>query len=181
MTLRRISNALGLLAATVALALAVSGPATAQDSGSRDVLRVGWSQDPKTLNPFVGVNEEEFAIWAINWELLVGFSPEDLTPAPAIAENWDVSEDGRTVTYHLIEDAVWSDGEPITSADVKWSLETLGIGGSALLRLHGRRHGNRDARRPHGRAEDEAAQRPAHRRPLRLHPAGARLGQGAGR
>ncbi len=128
MRLRRISNGLGLLAATVALALAVSGPATAQDSGG-DVLRIGWSQDPKTLNPFVGVNEEEFTIWAINWELLVGFDPEDLTPAPAIAESWDVSEDGKTVTFHLIEDAKWSDGEPITSEDVKWSLETLGENG----------------------------------------------------
>ena len=128
MKLRRISFGIGLLAATAAVVLAVSGPATAQED-SRDVLRIGWSQDPKTLNPFVGVNEEEFTIWAINWELLVGFNPEDLTPAPAIAESWDVSEDGRTVTFHLIEDAKWSDGEPITSADVKWSLETLGENG----------------------------------------------------
>jgi peptide/nickel transport system substrate-binding protein len=129
MKLRRISNGLGLLVAAVALALAVSGPATAQESGGGDVLRIGWSQDPKTLNPFVGVNEEEFTIWAINWELLVGFNPEDLTPAPAIAESWDVSEDGRTVTFHLIEGAKWSDGEPITSEDVKFSLETLGENG----------------------------------------------------
>ena len=129
MRLRRISNGLALLAATVALALAVSGPATAQDSGGKDVLRIGWSQDPKTLNPYVGVNEEEFTIWAINWELLVGFNPEDLTPAPAIAESWDVSEDGKTVTFHLIKDAKWSDGVPITSADVKFSLESLGENG----------------------------------------------------
>ncbi len=124
---------LGTVAAILgaSIGLAVTTGATAQEdsggeSGSNDVFRIGWSQDPKTLNPFVGVNEEEFTIWAINWELLVGFDPEDLTPAPAIAESWDVSEDGKTVTFHLIEDATWSDGEPITSADVKWSLETLG-------------------------------------------------------
>ncbi len=128
MKLRRISFGLSLVAATAAVVLAVSGPATAQDSGN-DVLRIGWSQDPKTLNPFVGVNEEEFLVWAINWELVLGFDPEDLKPAPAIAESWDVSEDGRTVTFHLIKDATWSDGEPITSADVKWSLETLGSEG----------------------------------------------------
>jgi len=128
MKLRRISFGLSLVAATVAVVLAASGPATAQDSG-KDVLRIGWSQDPKTLNPFVGVNEEEFTIWAINWELVLGFDPETLKPAPAIAESWDVSEDGKTVTFHLIKDATWSDGEPITSADVKWSLETLGSEG----------------------------------------------------
>jgi len=121
------------MAALIVAAATLSIPAAAQDEGAstggESVLRIGWSQDPKTLNPFVGVNEEEFIVWAINWELLVGFSPEDLSPAPAIAESWDVSEDGRTVTYHLIEDATWSDGEPITSEDVKFSLETLGENG----------------------------------------------------
>ncbi len=122
----RLAVGATMLMLLVAGGVALGGPAaTAQDSG-KDVLRIGWSQDPKTLNPFIGVNEEEFTIWAINWELLVGFSPEDLSPAPAIAESWDVSEDGKTVTYHLIENAKWSDGEPITSADVKFSLETLG-------------------------------------------------------
>jgi peptide/nickel transport system substrate-binding protein len=129
MSLSRLVTSAAMLVATVAGAVAIGGStAVAQDSGN-DVLRIGWSQDPKTLNPFVGVNEEEFTIWAINWELLVGFSPEDLSPAPAIAESWDVSEDGRTVTYNLIQDATWSDGEPITSEDVKFSLETLGENG----------------------------------------------------
>ena len=94
------------MAALIVAAATLSVPAAAQDegasSGGESVLRIGWSQDPKTLNPFIGVNEEEFTIWAINWELLVGFSPEDLSPAPAIAESWDVSEDGRTV--HLPPD-----------------------------------------------------------------------------
>jgi peptide/nickel transport system substrate-binding protein len=129
MRLTRFGTIAAILAASTGLGLA-AGAASAQEadsaSASKDVLRIGWSQDPKTLNPFVGVNEEEFTIWAINWELLVGFDPENLSPAPAIAESWDVSEDGKTVTFHLIEDATWSDGKPITSEDVKWSLETLG-------------------------------------------------------
>jgi peptide/nickel transport system substrate-binding protein len=128
----KVLAAIAILLAAITVGAFGSGGAQAQDSGAgggNDVLRIGWSQDPKTLNPFVGVNEEEFLIWAINWELLVGFSPENLSPAPAIAESWEVSEDGRTYTYHLIEDATWSDGEPITSADVKFSLETLGENG----------------------------------------------------
>ena len=80
MKLRRISIGLGLLAATVALALAASGPATAQDPGN-EVLRIGWSEDPKTLNPFIGVNEEEYTIWALNWELLLSFDPVTLAPS----------------------------------------------------------------------------------------------------
>ena len=53
------------------------------------------------------------------------FSTEDLSPVAGIAEDWEVSEDGKTVTFKLA-DRNWSDGEPITSADVKYSLETLG-------------------------------------------------------
>ena len=63
---------------------------------SKDVLRIGWSQDPKTLNPFVGVNEEEYTVWALKWELLSNFDPEDLRPTPGIAESWEVSEDKKT-------------------------------------------------------------------------------------
>ena len=77
-----------------------------------------------TLNPFTEVNEEGFNVWATNWDLLVNFSPDDLKPVPGIAESWEVSEDGKTVTFELDPTRKWSDGKPITSADVKWSLET---------------------------------------------------------
>jgi peptide/nickel transport system substrate-binding protein len=117
-----------MLALTVALVSAVVAlPAGAQDDGATEsnVLRIGWGQDPQTLNPFVGLDEEDFTIWALTWDLLVGFDPEDLTPTAGIAEDWEVSEDGKTVTFTLAE-RNWSDGEPITSEDVKYSLETLG-------------------------------------------------------
>jgi peptide/nickel transport system substrate-binding protein len=122
----------GTLAATVALAVALASPSGAQDSkkGDEAILKIGWAQAPNTLNPFVGQDEEDYSIWAINWDLLVNFSPKDLTPAPGIAESWDVSDDRKTVTFHLVPDAKWSDGEPITSADVKWSLEVLGSKGA---------------------------------------------------
>jgi peptide/nickel transport system substrate-binding protein len=119
-----------MLLAAVALAAAVIAlPATAQeDDGSsedKQILRIGWGQDPQTLNAFTGLDEEGYTIWAATWDLLVNFSPEDLSPTAGIAESWEVSEDQKTVTFTLA-DRRWSDGEPITSEDVKWSLETLG-------------------------------------------------------
>ena len=41
----------------------------------------------------------------------------DGAAVPAIAESWDVSEDGLTYTFHLREDANWSNGEPVTAND----------------------------------------------------------------
>jgi peptide/nickel transport system substrate-binding protein len=107
------------------MALAWAVPAAAQDSGGKDVLRLGWAQEPQTLNPFIDQDEEDFRIWSINYDLLINFSPEDLGPTPGIAESWTVSDDKKTVTFKLFPDHKWSDGQPITSKDVKWSLETF--------------------------------------------------------
>ncbi|MEZ4867407.1 MAG: peptide ABC transporter substrate-binding protein [Caldilineaceae bacterium] len=40
---------------------------------------------------------------------------------PGAADSWEVSEDGRTWTFHLRQDAKWSDGTPITAADWVYS------------------------------------------------------------
>ncbi len=114
------------LAALVMVLCLWAVPASAADKG----LRIGWSQAPQTLNPFVDLDAEDYIVWAINWETLVGYSPRDLSPVPGLARSWSVSPDRRTVTFKLVRGASWSDGEPITSADVKWSLETLGRRGA---------------------------------------------------
>jgi peptide/nickel transport system substrate-binding protein len=121
----------GITAIVAAAAVVATSPVAAQDTqGGDTVLKIGWAQNPKTLNPFVGQDEEDFSVWAINWDLLVNFSPKDLTPVPGIAESWDISDDKKTVTFHLVKDAKWSDGKPLTSADVKYSLEVLGDHGA---------------------------------------------------
>jgi len=40
---------------------------------------------------------------------------------PAIAESWDVSEDGCSYTFHIRDDAFWSNGEPVTAADFEFA------------------------------------------------------------
>jgi peptide/nickel transport system substrate-binding protein len=121
----RLRTIVSLLVTVVALAAAITAlPAGAQDK--KKVLKMGWVQDVQTLNPFVAQDEENFRVWAINWDLLVNFSPDDLSPTPGIAKSWKVSPDGKSVTFKLIQGAKWSDGEPITSKDVKYSLDKLG-------------------------------------------------------
>ena len=115
------------LIALVGALLLFAAPAYAQE---KKVLKIGWAQDPQTLSVFVDYDEESYRIWAISYDLLVNFSPDNLGPAPGIAESWDVSPDKKTVTFHLIKGAKWSDGEPITSKDVKFSLEVLGGNGA---------------------------------------------------
>lgn len=112
----------------VLLVLALAPAAYAQTGAN--TLRIGWAQDPNTLNPFVGQDEEDFNVWSLVWDQLVNLDPQTLEPAPGIAKSWEVSEDGKTVTYRLDPRAKWSDGRPVTSADVKWSLDVLGSKGA---------------------------------------------------
>jgi peptide/nickel transport system substrate-binding protein len=45
-----------------------------------------------------------------------------LKPVPQLAESWEVSEDGLTITFRLRSNAKWHDGTPFSSADVAFSL-----------------------------------------------------------
>ena len=133
MRLRSVCAAItAITAATAVIATSAGGAQGTQGAGANGgtVLKIGWAQNPKTLNPFVGQDEEDYSIWAINWDLLINYSPKDLTPVPGIAQSWDISDDKKSVTFHLVPDAKWSDGKPITSADVKYSLQVLGSHGA---------------------------------------------------
>jgi peptide/nickel transport system substrate-binding protein len=116
-----------VIVATLAALLLLAGQASAQ---SKKVFKVGWAQDPQTLNPFVDYDEEDFRIWANEYDLLVNFNPDTLGPGKdGLASSWEVSPDKKTVTFHLVKGAKWSDGQPITSKDVKYSLDVLGGNG----------------------------------------------------
>jgi peptide/nickel transport system substrate-binding protein len=44
---------------------------------------------------------------------------------PGLAESWEVSEDGRTYTFSLVEGATFSNGEEFTAEDAKFSIEQV--------------------------------------------------------
>ncbi len=44
--------------------------------------------------------------------------PDDLQPLPNLAKGWEWSDDGKTLTVHLIEGAKWSDGDPFDTEDI---------------------------------------------------------------
>jgi peptide/nickel transport system substrate-binding protein len=107
--------ALALVAAT-ALTGCVGGEG---DGGSKSSapLRIFLYQAPTVLSPFapaVGANQE---IMSFVYEGLLRFD-EDTQLQPALAESWEISADAKTFTFHLREDATWSDGEPVTAQDV---------------------------------------------------------------
>ncbi len=46
-------------------------------------------------------------------------------PTGGVAKSWDVSDDGKIYTFHLRDDAKWSNGDPITADDVVYSFRRI--------------------------------------------------------
>lgn len=79
------------------------------------------ANEPESLDPHIVTGISEMRITKALFDGLTKLDPRHAEPIPAIAERWDISPDGRTYTFHLRSNAIWSTGEPITSADVVWS------------------------------------------------------------
>lgn len=87
-------------------------------------LVVGIPRDVDTFNPLFS---ESLFSQEITHLMLLGLADLDEHSefSPELATSWEHSPDYRSLTYHLRRDAVWSDGVPITAADVKFTFDVL--------------------------------------------------------
>jgi oligopeptide transport system substrate-binding protein len=81
--------------------------------------------DPPTLDPHLAGDTTSAGIIV---EVFGGLATidKDLKIAPDLAEDWDITNGGRTYTFHLRENATFHDGRKVTAQDVKWSIERAG-------------------------------------------------------
>jgi peptide/nickel transport system substrate-binding protein len=84
-------------------------------------LRFGRSTDSDNLDPVT--NDGNVNIWYFMsiYDQLVRVAPDGITLEPALAESWEMSDDGITYTFHLREGVLFSDGTPLTADDVIYS------------------------------------------------------------
>lgn len=75
----------------------------------------------ETIDPARVTGEPEGNIVRALFEGLVRWDPRDLTPSPAQAESWEISDDLLTYTFQIRDNAVWSDGTPVTAEDFAYS------------------------------------------------------------
>jgi peptide/nickel transport system substrate-binding protein len=109
---------------SAAAAATESASATAAPTPSQATLRVGWSSEPDTLNPLTTYSTEAQEVVQLVYDKLLGYGL-DLKPQPELATGVDTSADGLSLTFHLRTNAMWSDGQPVTSADVKYTYEEI--------------------------------------------------------
>jgi oligopeptide transport system substrate-binding protein len=75
----------------------------------------------KTVDPARVTGAPEGRIVRALFEGLCRWDPKTLRPIPGAAESWEISDDGLTYTFQLRDDALWSDGTPVTAEDFAWS------------------------------------------------------------
>src|SRR3954464_4439869 len=78
-----------------------------------------WSDGglPKVFDPAMAVAPPDTDLVRAVYEGLTENDPKSLKPIPAAAERWEPSEDSRIWTFHLRENARWSNGDRLTAAD----------------------------------------------------------------
>ncbi len=87
----------------------------------QQVLRSVMPKDPKTIDPQRAENETSFLIVSNVMEGLVRINYQGKVE-PGLAKSWTVSKDGLVYTFSL-RDALWSDGTPVTAADIEHSMK----------------------------------------------------------
>ena len=105
-------------------------PPTEPPPAEKKVVKFIWTQEFDTLSPlytnmwFVSVIYPAYLCTAWMFDDNNDPFPYLVTEIPSV-ENGGLSSDGRTFTLNLRDDIVWSDGEPITSADFKFTYDML--------------------------------------------------------
>jgi len=110
--------------------------ASAQDS---QVIRVPISADPEHLDPFRSTTTITRSVIINVYEGLTTLDPATAGVTPALADSWDVSDDGLVYTFHLKEGVLFQDvpnveyeSRDVTAADWVWSMKTFLSGDESI-------------------------------------------------
>ncbi len=96
-------------------------PAEGQPGGT---LRVGLSADPAELDPHLTSLTAAWHVIEHVYETLVSYD-ETLAPIPALAESWEISEDGLTYTFALRQGVKFHNGRDFVAEDVVYSFNRI--------------------------------------------------------
>ncbi|MCB1702273.1 MAG: peptide ABC transporter substrate-binding protein [Halioglobus sp.] len=115
-----------LLFAAVTLLASCGGGESNVSSGDREgILHYGNGSEPQGLDPHVVTGVPENHILRALFEGLAVKNPYTLEPEPGVAQSWDISDDGRVITFHINPEARWSNGDPMSAEDYVWSWQRL--------------------------------------------------------
>lgn len=118
-----------VIAVVLAFSLVLTACSNPQENGdtvesAKTTLVVSHFENPGSFNPCWKSDDPAYAINQNIFNKLVTLNA-DFEIRPDLATEWTISEDGLTYTFKLADNVTWHDGEPFTSADVKWTLDAI--------------------------------------------------------
>jgi peptide/nickel transport system substrate-binding protein len=118
MTRSRLSLVMILMMAT----LAVAAPAPAFERvGDKKVLVFAGRQEVPTIDPSIKYDWSIRMMQQALYDALVKYVGNPPEIVPWLAERWEASPDARTWTFHLVKNAKFHAGDPVTAEAVRWS------------------------------------------------------------
>lgn len=96
---------------------------TGADAPSAGTVVIGRPVDSDNLDPVTCLGNVNIFMFNLIVEGLVKTSDTTTEIEPCLAETWDVSDDGKTYTFHVMEGLKFSDGSDVTAEDWKWTFE----------------------------------------------------------
>jgi len=100
-------------------------PLASPDAVVGGEIRIFAGQSPKSLNYYLDNNSFTSEVFGAMYETLLDMDSINLEYVPALAERWSISDDKKTFTFWIDPKARWSDGRPVTAADVLWTFQAI--------------------------------------------------------
>lgn len=101
-----------------------SGAAAAGAATNGGTLTVATDQDAQPALFFSGSDPDNL-VFSLVYNTLITYSHTSLTPQPSLATSWQLSPDGKSLTLQLRHGVQFSNGQPFTSRDVAFSIQTV--------------------------------------------------------
>ncbi len=110
--------------APLALALSPGGPAAASSAvDPHGVLKYGFDLNNEFNNDFAPATEENDCSYTVTSNIYQSMTvPGNNAVKGGVAKSWTVSNNNSTITFHIRPGMTFSNGQPVTSADVAASL-----------------------------------------------------------
>lgn len=131
--MKKVLSLVLVLVLAVGMLVACGKPATSETpavdgetpavTGPKEVV-VNLGSEPPEMNTILTTSTGSMNVLRHVMDGLTKLDEND-NPVPAIAESWEVSEDGLTYTFKLRQDAVWTNGEKVTAKDFIFAWNTF--------------------------------------------------------
>src|SRR5215510_10999544 len=113
-----------LLVSLAFLAASCGGKSSSasKPKGGDNTITVNWGTEPPSLDPGLATDTTSANILQNIMDPLIKLGPApELKPVPNLAQSWQLSDGGKTVTFHLRSDGKWTNGDPVTAEDFEYS------------------------------------------------------------